>query len=161
VARVAGVNGVHWARPEKPLVQNAGFGDFISAAALALTQGQTFAVWDGQVNHAATPTLATEIGEMIVRIVQLDRQGIFHCTGGEGASRLDLALATARGFDCDPKLIRTEQHDLAAAGWPETHRVPKDTRLKAEHTAAQLEHPLLSLQDTVGELRRQMETHAI
>lgn len=158
VARVAGVNGVHWARPELLLSQNVGFGNLAVAAAKALAVGQTFTVWEGQVNMRGTPTLATEIGEMIVRIVETDGRGIFHCCGGESTTRLELARTTANVFGLDPDLIRIGPPDPAdpavLAGIP----IPKDTSLSCSYTAELLAHTPLSLRQALGKLRKHVET---
>jgi dTDP-4-dehydrorhamnose reductase len=158
VARVTGVNGVHWAWPEKLLSQNAGFGNLASAVIAALRRNQPFAVWEGDINMRATPTLATEIGEMIMRIIELDGRGIFHCCGGEGVTRLELAQATAEVFDLDRGLISPgpcDPNDPASLrGIP----VPNDTRLSASYTAEQLDYPLLNVRQTLRKLRQQLDT---
>jgi len=161
VARVAGVNGVHWARPEQSLSQNAGFGNLAIAVVTALRHNQPFTVWEGDINMRANPTLATEIGEMIMQIIKLGRRGIFHCCGGEGVTRLDLAQATAEVFELDPGLIGSgpcDPTDLASlTGIP----VPRDSRLSAKNTAEQLEYPLLDVRHTLKRLRQQVETGRI
>ena len=101
---------------------------------------------------------------MIVSIIQRDKTGIFHCCGGEGATRLHLARATAEGFGYDPGLIRPRPLDpadpanLRGEAWGS---VPKDTRLSAQHTAEQLGRPLLDIRQMVAELRRQLESRTL
>jgi len=84
------------------------------------------------------PTLATEIGEMIVRIIEADQCGIFHCCGGESATRLELAQATAQVFGLDANLIQPSPPDptdpASLTGIP----VPQDTRLEFTCTASRL-----------------------
>ena len=161
VARVAGVNGVHWARPELPLEQNVGLGNLMTAVVAALGQNEPFDVWEGDINMRGTATLATEIGEMVMKIIALDRRGIFHCCGGESATRHELAVATAEGFGFDPGLIRSRSYTLADQGVPSAFRVPSDSRLRAVFTAEQLAHPLSNLSEAVEELRRQVQTQTI
>lgn len=61
VARIAGVQGVHRARPNTPRSQDAGFGYLVFSLVEALHAGRRFAVWDGPgLNRLATPTLATD-----------------------------------------------------------------------------------------------------
>ncbi len=68
VARIAGVQGVHRARPQTPRAQDAGFGYLAASVAEALAAGRRFTVWDSPaLNRIATPTLATDAGEMIWR----------------------------------------------------------------------------------------------
>ena len=108
VARVAGVNGLHQTRPEMRFQQDPGFGNLMMAVVERLRQGLPSVVWDGNVNQLATPSLATEIGEMVMRIIEKDLSGVFHCCGGEGICRLELVYATAEGFGLDRALIRQE-----------------------------------------------------
>jgi dTDP-4-dehydrorhamnose reductase len=161
VARVAGVNGVHWARPDRPLSQNAGFGNLSSAVVAALGQNRPFTVWEGDINMSATPTLASEIGEMIVHIIQLDGRGIFHCCGGESVTRLELAQATADVFGLDPGLIRVGLCDTTDPASLTGIPVPRDTRLSATYTAERLTYPLLDVRQALAKLRQQVETGRI
>jgi dTDP-4-dehydrorhamnose reductase len=158
VARVAGVNGVPWARRNAALGQNAGLGSLALAVASALGQDQPFALWEGDVNMRGNPTLATEIGEMIVRIIETDLRGTFHCCGGESATRWDLAKATAHVFGLDTSLIRgtsPDAHDPASlTGIP----VPRDTRLDFRSTAERLGYQPIDLVEALHQLRRQLET---
>jgi dTDP-4-dehydrorhamnose reductase len=158
VARVAGVNGVPWARQSLTLSQNAGLGNLALAVASALGQGQPFALWQGNVNDRGNPTLATEIGEMIVRIIEMDQCGIFHCCGGESATRMELAQATAQVFGLDAGLIHCtspDAHDPASlTGIP----VPRDTRLDFGSTAERLAYQPIDLVEALHQLRQQLET---
>jgi dTDP-4-dehydrorhamnose reductase len=158
VIRVAGVNGVNWARPELPQSQNAGVGNLAVAVARALRAGDRFMVWEGEVNMRGTPTLASEIGEVSLRIIQLDRCGIFHCCASEGATRLELAHAVSRTFELDVGLIRVGPPDpadpLIQAGIP----IPRDTSMRCTDTARQLSYQPPGLGQLLRGLRRQMET---
>src|SRR5581483_2832566 len=48
VARVAGVNGVHWLPREDEHPQNPGYGHFAAAVVASLRRGQPFTVWLGE-----------------------------------------------------------------------------------------------------------------
>ena len=161
VARVAGVNGVHWARRDLAMSQNAGFGNLALAVASALGLNQSFALWQGDVNMQGNPTLATEIGEMIVRIIETDQCGIFHCCGGESATRLELAQATAQVFGLDANLIQPSPPDptdpASLIGIP----VPQDTRLDFTSTASRLAYQPRDLSQSLHGLRQQLETGRI
>jgi dTDP-4-dehydrorhamnose reductase len=161
VARVSAVNGVHWARPEEPMQQNIGFGNFMTSVVQTLRNNKPYTVLGGNVNLRATPTLASEIGEMVLQIIKLDLTGIFHCCGGESATRFDLACKTVEGFGLDTGMLRRGTGDVPAGDFSDVYGVPKDTRLNAEKTARQLEHPLLDLNEAIHELRRQIETLTI
>jgi dTDP-4-dehydrorhamnose reductase len=154
IARVSGVQGIHRARATTVRDQDAGFGYLAVSVVRALSRGKRFGVWDGPgLNRLATPTLATDAGELIWRALELDLDGVLHCCGGEHASRVELALRTARAFELDEDLI-----DVVAppAERLPTEGVPVDTRLDASATAARLGVAPASLEVTLGRLRAQL-----
>ena len=158
IARVSGVNGRHWTRPDAPQPQNVGFGNLITAVVETLQQEQPFEVWEGQINMVATPSLASESAEMMMQITQQDKQGIFHCCSGESLSRMALAQATAKAFELDPALLRLGVPDWTGmAGTP----VPNDTSLSATFTAEQLGYDLPSVSQLLQSYRHQLETGAL
>jgi dTDP-4-dehydrorhamnose reductase len=158
VVRVAGVNGVHWARPELALTQNAGFGNLAVAVAQTLGENEPFTVWEGAVNMQGTPTLASEIGAVVLRIIEQDRRGIFHCCSTDSTSRRELARVTAKAFDLDAGLLRFGPPDPADPASLTGFPVPKDTTLSCGFTATQLGYQPLDLFQILAKLRGQMET---
>ncbi len=156
VARVSGVNGVHWARPEAPRAQDRGFGYFVVSLVDALRAGRRFTVWDGpDVNLVATPSLASESAFMMAGLIDRDCAGIFHCCGGEAVDRLDLAHRAATAFGLDASLIESGPPDPdVMPGVP----VPVDTSLSADHTAEVLGYRLPGVDAVLAELRSQLET---
>jgi dTDP-4-dehydrorhamnose reductase len=159
VARIAGVQGVHWERPDAPRAQDAGFGYFVASLVDALRAGERFTVWDDpRLNTRATPTLATDAGELIWRALERDVSGILHCCGGEHADRLGLARRAVEVFELD--------EDLLDVGPPDPGAVPPggapfDTRLDAAMTARALATELPDLTTMLGRLRAQMESHCL
>ncbi|MBL8132278.1 MAG: sugar nucleotide-binding protein [Anaerolineae bacterium] len=160
VARVAGVNGIHWLRRDEEQTQNAGFGHFTTAVLSGLRRDGTFTVWMGDdINVRATPSLASESAAQIMRLATRDLQGIFHCTGGESIGRMEFAQLVAEAFGYDPSVVR----EGAAPPQPELAgiRIPRDTSLSAAWTASQLNRPLLDARALVRNYRQQVETGAI
>jgi dTDP-4-dehydrorhamnose reductase len=156
IARVAGVQGVHRARPRAPRAQDHGFGYLVASLAEALRGGEPFTVWESPViNTLATPTLATDAGELIWRALERGVTGVLHCTGGEHVDRVTLARRAAAAFDLDPELVRTGPP-------PEPPRapVPYDTRLDAAATAAVLGVELPDLDRQLARLRHELEEAA-
>jgi dTDP-4-dehydrorhamnose reductase len=155
VARVAGVQGVHWARPHAPRQQDAGFGYFVASLVDALRAGRRFTVWDDpRLNMRATPTLASDAAELIWRALEREATGILHCVGGEHANRIELARSAVAAFGLDAELLAVGPPDpeaLPAGG------VPFDTRLDAAATAAALEVELSGLDPMLGRLRAELE----
>jgi dTDP-4-dehydrorhamnose reductase len=159
VARVAGVQGVHWARRATPRAQDAGFGYLAASIVDALRAGRRFTVWhDARINGVATPTLATDAAALMWRALAFGRTGVLHCCGGEHADREALARATVEAFDLDAGLLELGPPDEAGRG-PEP--IPYDTRLDATATAATLGVTLPSLRTQLHRLRAQIETGRI
>jgi dTDP-4-dehydrorhamnose reductase len=156
VARIAGVAGVHWARPALPRQQDAGFGYLCASLVHTLREGQRFTVWDGpDINCIATPTLASDAAELVWRVLAGGHEGVLHCVGGESIDRVTLARRTAQAFDLDAELIDVGPPDPGAVG---TMRVPYDTSLDATATAARLGVELPDLDTMLARLRVELDT---
>ena len=155
VARVAGVNGVHWARHETPRTQDPGFGYFAGWIVSALRAGERFRVWEADdINMVATTSLASESAEMMWRIADRDLTGIFHCVGGEAVTRRGLAERTCAVFGLDPALLEFGPPDGDVMPGA---RIPHDTTVDASATAGALDYELPSLDDQLTRLRVQDE----
>jgi dTDP-4-dehydrorhamnose reductase len=57
------------------------------------------------VNKVATPSLASEIGSTIHRIIERDASGCFHVVADDAITREDLAALACEVFDLDPTLV--------------------------------------------------------
>ena len=92
-----------------PREQDAGFGYFVAALVQRLRNGERFGVWESdRINMVATPTLASEAAELMLRILERDLDGIFHCCGGESVDRRTLAKRAVEVFELDPDLLDLE-----------------------------------------------------
>jgi dTDP-4-dehydrorhamnose reductase len=159
VARIGAVNGVHWARPEAPRRQDAGFGYFVLSLVEELRARRRFTVWESAaINMVATPTLASDAAELILLIVEQEREGIFHCCGGESVDRAELGRRAVRAFDLDAELLDLGPPDPRALP---PAPVPYDTSLDAAATAAALGVELPDLDSALGRMRMELETREI
>jgi dTDP-4-dehydrorhamnose reductase len=156
VARVAGVQGIHRARPRTPRSQDAGFGYLVASLVDALRSGNRFTVWDGPgLNRVATPTLATDAGRMIWRALEREATGVLHCCGGEHADRVTLARRAAEAFELDGELLEVSAPPASVLAG---ELVPADTRLDASFTARALGVELPDLSTMLGRLRAELES---
>jgi dTDP-4-dehydrorhamnose reductase len=156
VARIAGVQGVHWARPNTPRAQDAGFGYFVASLVDALSAGARFTVWDDpRLNMRATPTLASDAAELIWRALERELTGVLHCVGGEHADRIALAMRAVAAFELDPHLVTfgAPPADALPDGG-----IPFDTRLDAAATAVALDVELPNLDVMLARLRTEIES---
>jgi dTDP-4-dehydrorhamnose reductase len=158
VARTAGVQGVHWARPRTPRAQDAGFGYFVASLVETLRAGRHFVVWDDpRLNTRATPTLATDAAELMWRALERGTTGILHCCGGEHADRIGLARRAVEAFDLDPELLDVGPPPDDALDFVPPARAPFDTRLDTTATAAALGVELPDLDTLLSRLRAELE----
>lgn len=106
ICRIAGVMGRHQLT-ESPRSQDVGFGYFVYSLVEALRDGRSFDVWMGdRVNLMTTPSLASEIGAQIERVLTLNASGTFHLVGDDAIGRWELAELTCEVFGLDSTLLR-------------------------------------------------------
>jgi dTDP-4-dehydrorhamnose reductase len=67
-----------------------------------LSEEKPVRIVDDQI---ANPTLADDLAHAILRIVELERGGLYHVAGTDLVSRYDFALMFAKIFSCNKKLI--------------------------------------------------------
>ena len=155
VARVAGVQGVHYARPATPRAQDAGFGYLVASLVDALRAGRRFRVWDGPgLNRFATPTLSAAAATGVQRIIEREATGVFHLCGAEGIDRVDLARAAVEVFGLDAELL---EHGPPAPDERAPMPIPDDTRLSASVTAGVLGIELLGVRALLQGLRDELD----
>ncbi|MEM4156334.1 MAG: sugar nucleotide-binding protein [Archaeoglobaceae archaeon] len=58
------------------------------------------------VDQFITPTLNTNLANMLLEIAERKLSGIFHLAGAKRVSRYDFAVEIAKAFDLDEDLIR-------------------------------------------------------
>ena len=156
IARIGGVQGLHRARPNTPRAQDAGFGYLVASLVQALRAGESFTVRDGPgLNQIATPTLATDAARLVWRALEREVTGVLHCCGGEHADRVALARRAIEVFELDGDLLDVGPPPPSATGG---EPVPRDTRLDAAVTAAQLDVKLPDLDETLGRLKSELES---
>ncbi|MDE2952445.1 MAG: sugar nucleotide-binding protein [Chloroflexota bacterium] len=136
IGRLAGIYGLNYAAPSLARKDNGLGFDFSVYVIYRLAAGLPATVWTGpKVNDIAHPTLASDCADMLLRLAQVNENGIFHCFGSEAISRVDLAHRIAKAFDADPALINTAFTDPAVL---DAHRhigIPFRTIASTEKTA--------------------------
>jgi dTDP-4-dehydrorhamnose reductase len=158
VARISGVNGVHWGAGDVPREQDAGFGYLVASLVQALRAGRGFELWEGPgLNAIATPTLASEAAELFWLALEREVCGVLHCCGAEAVSRAELARRAVDAFDLDPTGLTSGPPPPGAL--PDVP-VPYDTSLDGAATARALGTELLDLDGLLAGLRTELETDA-
>jgi dTDP-4-dehydrorhamnose reductase len=158
VARVSGVNGVHRARPETPRAQDPGFGYFVASLVDALRAGQPFLVWASpDINMRATPSLASETADLILRIGERRLDGVFHACGGEAVDRIELAQMACTVFGLDEGLLRFGPPPAEVVP---PFPIPYDTAITMPRTARLLDHTPTPAIELLRRFRKEYEAAA-
>jgi dTDP-4-dehydrorhamnose reductase len=159
ICRIGGVMGLHRTKPEMPRGQDVGFGYFVASIVAALRAGKEFAVWGGdRVNKVATPSLASEIGAEIGRIVDLDAHGTFHLVGDDAVSRMELAQKVCEVFGLDANLL-VESEPPVEALFPSA--VPVDTSMSNAKTKSALKLGPTSIYDLLNAFKREFDGESV
>ena len=155
VARLSGVNGVHRVRTRAPRHQDLGFGYFVASMVDALRVGERFTVWEAEnINMRATPSLASQCAELILRIGERRLGGIFHTCGADAVGRMELAHLACDVFDLDPDMVDSGPVPPdSEPGAP----VPYDTALTAPRTSDLLDHQPTPVIDLLRRFRDEYE----
>lgn len=96
-----------------------------------------------------SPTLADDLAEQILGLIEHDEQGIFHTAGMERISRFDFAIEIARKFKLDQTLINPVKSENL--NW--IARRPKDTSLDIERIS-KIKNPL-TISQSLDRMRKQ------
>jgi dTDP-4-dehydrorhamnose reductase len=144
---------------EAPRLQDVGFGYFVDTLVRSLRAGNEFVVWGGDfVNKVTTPSLASEVGAQIGRILERDATGTLHLVGDTAVTRLELAYAACDVFELPRALIR-EGEPPASELFPAP--VPVDSSLGNEHTKHVLGLEPQSVHDLLVAFRREIDSGSV
>jgi dTDP-4-dehydrorhamnose reductase len=159
IARVDGVMGIHQTLEVGPRTQDVGFGYFASALVADLKAGKTFTVFGGDlVNKITAPSLASEIGAQVERIVSRKAVGTFHLVGDDAINRMDYARLICEIFELDKTLLREAAPSIEDQ-FP--GQVPIDTSLSNLATKKALGIGPTSLRDLLIALKTEIDTGKI
>ena len=159
IARVDGVMGIHQTQVVGPRTQDVGFGYFASALVAELKARRTFTVFGGKlVNKVTAPSLASEIGAQVERIISKKAKGTFHLVGDDAINRMDYARLICEVFELDQSLLREADPPLADQ-FP--GKVPVDTSLSNLATKRALDLGPTSLRDLLLALKCEIDTGKI
>ena len=155
IVRIGGVMGSHRLQEDMPRNQDVGFGYFVSALVKSLRAGDEFMVFGGEgVNKVATPSLASEIGATVHRIVDRGASGVFHVVADDAITREGLADLTCEVFELDSSLVTSGEP-------PEADRmaepVPVDTSLDNSRVKSVLGVGAVSVRDLLEALKAEAD----
>jgi len=99
-----------------------------------------------------SPTLNTNLAEMLLEITERRATGIFHTAGATRASRHEFALKLAQTFDLNTNLIKpAKMNEL-----PWKAKRPKDSSLNVNKASALLNAKPLKLNEALRRMKRRL-----
>jgi len=103
-------------------------------------------------DHYNSPTLADDLAEMIMRIVEMNASGVYHTAGSERVSRYDFAMKTAETFELDKLLVMpVKMKDLKV--W--LAKRPRDSSLSVDKIRRELEVSPLDLNEALKRMKQE------
>jgi len=103
-----------------------------------------------------TPTLNTNLAEMILEIVERRIEGVLHLAGATRVSRFEFALEIAKIFGFDESLIKPAK--MSEMKW--TAKRPKDSSLDVSKAKKILKKKPMELKTCLHKLKREMVVQA-
>jgi len=102
-------------------------------------------------DHYNSPTLADNLAEVVLKIVEMGATGVYHIAGSERISRYDFARKTAEVFGLDRSLVTPmKMEDLKV--W--VAKRPRDSSLSVDKAKHELNVSLLDVREGLQEMRR-------
>ncbi len=137
ILRTSVLYGIH---PQKP--------NFATWVISALKERKTLKVVE---NHYNSPTLADNLAEVILKIVNKELKGLYHTAGSERISRYEFALKIAEIFNLDANLIQPIRMSELKA-W--TAKRPKDSSLCVDKAKKEIGAKLLDVTQGLTEMKK-------
>jgi dTDP-4-dehydrorhamnose reductase len=105
-------------------------------------------------DHYNTPTLADNLAEIVVEVVQRNLQGLLHASGKERISRYEFAKKMAKIFNLNLDLIKPVKMSQLAA-W--TAQRPRDSSLDTGKIQKQLKTKPLNINEGLNKMKEEMK----
>lgn len=101
-----------------------------------------------------SPTLADNVAETIIKIIEKDKEGIYHVAGGEKISRYNFAMNIAEVFDLDSSIIKPiKSSDLIQKALR-----PKDSSLSVEKIEKEVGVKMLDTKEGLTRMKTMNKT---
>jgi dTDP-4-dehydrorhamnose reductase len=106
-------------------------------------------------DHYNTPTLADNLAEMILEVLQRGLKGLYHASGSERISRYEFAKKIAESFQLDSSLIKPAKMSQLAA-W--IAKRPRDSSLSTDKIRKQLRTRPLNITEGLDSMQTEEKT---
>jgi len=105
-------------------------------------------------NHYNSPTLADNLAEAMLEVIERDLRGLYHISGRERINRFEFALKIAKRFDLDSSLIKAIKMDQLKV-W--VAKRPRDSSLCVNKVQKELKVKLLNVEEGLRIMREEAE----
>jgi dTDP-4-dehydrorhamnose reductase len=116
-----------------------------------LRQGKEITVVD---DHYNTPTLADNLAEIVIEVLERDLRGTYHASGSERINRFELAKRIAETFNLNPGLVRPIKMSQLTS-W--IARRPRDSSLDASKLQKQLRTRVLNINEGLNRMKSEAQ----
>ena len=120
--------------------------NFVMQVIHSVNTGKVMRVANDQFGH---PTLASNLAEIIIELIMLDKNGVYHVAGSSYVSRYNQALEITKAFGLDSSLIKsvtTEELNLKATR-------PLNVNLNLEKIKSVISQKILSLNEQLDVMK--------
>ena len=122
--------------------------NFVKWVIKTLEEDEPISVVD---DHYNSPTLASNLAEAILEMIQKNLDGLYHTAGSGRINRFDFALQIAKTFDLDSNLIKPVRMSELRA-WVAMR--PRDSSLRTDKIKKQIKTKLLDVNDGLKRMKR-------
>ncbi|MDQ1280997.1 MAG: dTDP-4-dehydrorhamnose reductase [Thermoproteota archaeon] len=137
IARTSVVFG--WGREKRP--------NFATWILNGLKTRKNFSIVTDQY---ASPTLNTNLAEMLLEIAEKRLQGIYHVAGRDRINRYDMAIKIAETFNLNKSLLSP----VESTGISWLAKRPADSSLKVEKSFKELNNKPLHIEEAITQMKR-------
>jgi dTDP-4-dehydrorhamnose reductase len=123
--------------------------NFVKWVIQTLRENEPISVVD---DHYNSPTLAGNLAEAILEMIQKNLNGLYHVAGSERITRFDFAIQVAKNFDLDSSLIKPVRMSELGA-W--VAKRPRDSSLRVDKIQKQIKTKLLDVNNALERMKRE------
>ena len=159
IARISAVYGRNWSFPDwTPAEHVTGFGTLPNWMLDHLRRGGEVAEWTDHINVEANPTLAGDCADAMMALYLSKQQGVFHCSGRESMSRVELGRQVALAFGLDVSKVRAATAAEMERGLKEAAPgpLPRRTCLDVSETERRLGRTNVGVAEGLQAWKREM-----
>ena len=123
--------------------------NFVTWVITSLKSGKQITVVN---DHYNSPTLASNLAEAILEVIEKDLRGLYHISGRERINRFEFALKIAENFDLDSSLVKPiKMNELKV--W--VAKRPIDSSLCVNKIQKELKVKLLNVEEGLCTMREE------